>query len=163
MKIKNLLRILFSAIGLYIVVQLAIGTFQTIIKLIFSSDNSFLISAGYLLVSILFLYGAFYLLVSNPDIIINKIKPKKFLDENINIEKLNMESLLQIAILSIGILMLFEAIPETINYIYQLLELKSLMRSTLDDYNTLGLTSEFYTSLIKVLVGSIYHISTPHW
>ncbi|MBB5332816.1 hypothetical protein [Chryseobacterium koreense] len=98
------------------------------------------------------------MLIINPDLIINKIKPQNFLEEKINFEKLNAENLLQIAILSIGILLLFDAIPELVNKLFILSKVFNMNKQLVEDINTLNIKSEIATASVKILVGLIFII-----
>ena len=166
MEIKDLLRIIFRIFGLYSVFTLIFNFFpQQLTYLInseiffpFDSKNGIMQTWIYLIIVVILIFVVFYILIINPDIIISRLKPKKFLDEKINFEKLNSESLLQVAILAIGILLLFESIPELINKLFTLLKIRNMNQNISDDINTLGINSEIFSASFKVLVGLIFII-----
>lgn len=168
MKIKDLLRIIFRIFGLYTVINLSFTFFPEQIAIAYLSssgaflpfdpDSSIMQTWIYFIVVLLLIIAVFYLLIINPDIIINKLKPKSFLEETINFDKLNSESLLQIAILSIGILILFDSIPNLINKLSLLFKLKSMNEHLGDNFNTVGLNYEIITESVKVLLGLIFII-----
>lgn len=166
MEIRNLLRIIFRIFGLYSCINLLFNFLPNQLnyilnaKLIFPFDVEDGVRQTWIYISIILilLIAVFYLLIINPDLIINKIKPQKYLVEKINFEKLNSETLLQIAFLSIGILVLFDSIPELINKAFLLLKLKNMNRQLNDDINTLGINSEIITTSVKTLVGLIFII-----
>ena len=123
MEIRNLLRIIFRIFGLYTVTNLTFHFLPQQIsylinsKIYFPFDNQ---ESGitqiwiYLFVVILLIILVFYLLIINPDLIINKLRPKSFLEEKVSFENLNTENMLKIAILSIGILILFDSMEKTV-------------------------------------------------
>jgi hypothetical protein len=164
MQIRNLLRIIFRIFGLYTVISLAF-TFlpQQIVYLLnaqmifpFDSQNGVLQDIIYLIIILFFIVLSAYLLIINPDVIINKLKPLTFLDERIDFQKLNAESLLQIAILSVGILILFDSVPELINKSFLLLKLKKMGADIGDELSTVGLNYEIMTASFKTLIGLIF-------
>ncbi|MGO4708480.1 hypothetical protein AB4Y90_05040 [Chryseobacterium sp. 2TAF14] len=168
MKIKDLLRIIFRIFGLYSVINLSFTFFPAQIAITylsssgdflpFDSDNGIMQTWIYLVVVLLLITAVFYLLIINPDIIINKLKPKSFLEVTISFDKLNPESLLQIAILSIGILMLFESIPTLINKLFLVFKMNKMREYFEDNFNTNGLNFEIITESVKVLLGLIFII-----
>ncbi|WP_435525976.1 hypothetical protein [Chryseobacterium indoltheticum] len=168
MKIKDLLRIIFRIFGLYSVINLSFTFFpaQIVITYLsssgaflpFDSDSGIMQTWIYLVVVLILITAVFYLLIINPDIIINKLKPKNFLEITINFEKLNSENLLQIAILSIGILMLSESIPTLINKLFLVFKMNKMREYFDDNFNTNGLNFEIITESVKVLMGVIFII-----
>ena len=165
MEIRNLLRIIFRIFGLYTVINLTFNFLPQQIsylinsKIYFPFDNQ---ESGitqiwiYLFVVILLIILVFYLLIINPDLIINKLRPKSFLEEKVSFENLNNENMLKIAILSIGILILFDSIPELINKIFVIIKMNNMNNNMTDDFNTLGLKSEIITASVKTFLGLIF-------
>lgn len=123
MKIKDLLRVIFRIFGLYTVLNLLINflpsqiTYLINAKLLFPFDieNGILQTWIYLGIVITLTIIIFYVLIINPEFIIKNLKPKDFLENYINFEKINPEILVQIAMVSLGILLLFNSVPELIN------------------------------------------------
>ncbi|SHK60908.1 hypothetical protein [Epilithonimonas mollis] len=167
MEIKNLLRIIFRIFGLYTVINLIFNflpqQFSYLInsKIYFPFDNQ---ENGvseiwiYLILVVILIIFVFYLLIINPDLIINKLKPEKFLEEQINFEKFNAESLLQIAVLSIGVLILFDALPELINKIFLIAKMKNMNQNLADDISTVGVNYEIITASVKAFLGLLFII-----
>ncbi|KMQ71087.1 hypothetical protein ACM44_09105 [Chryseobacterium koreense CCUG 49689] len=166
MEIRNLLRIIFRIFGLYAVIHLVFTFLPQQFTYIINADLLFPFDVRtgifqtwiYLILIVALILAVFYVLIINPDLIINKIKPQNFLEEKINFEKLNAENLLQIAILSIGILLLFDAIPELVNKLFILSKVFNMNKQLVEDINTLNIKSEIATASVKILVGLIFII-----
>ena len=167
MEIRNLLRIIFRIFGIYSVINLIFNFLPQQISYLINSqiyfpfdntDNGITQIGIYLILVVILIVVTFYVLIINPDLIINQLQPKKFLEERINFENLNAETLLQIAILSIGILILFDSIPELINKLFVLLKMKNMNHNLTEDINTLGIKSEIITASAKTFLGLIFII-----
>ena len=167
MEIRNLLRIIFRIFGLYTVINLIFNFLPQQIsylinsKIYFPFDNQETAVSEiwiYLILIIFLIIFIFYLLILNPDLVINKLKPSKFLEERINFEKLNAESLLQIAVLSIGVLILFDVLPELINKIFLIVKMKNINQNLSDDISTIGINSEIMTASVKAFLGLLFII-----
>lgn len=166
MKIKDLLRIIFRIFGLYSVINLSFTFLPTQITYLtnaalffpFETENAVFQTWIYLILILLLIIITFYLLIINPDLIINNLKPKTFLEHTVNFDKLNSESLLQIAILSIGILVLFESVPNLINKLFLVFKMKDMKEHLDGNFNTAGLNYEIITESVKVLLGLIFII-----
>lgn len=166
MEIRNLLRVIFRVFGLYSVVNLSFNIFPQSINYLINADiffpfdieNGIIQTWIYLFITLVFTVLVFYFLIINPDLIIKRFKPSKFLDEKIDFGNLNSENLLQIAILSIGILVLFDSLPELINKLFIFLKLKNMNRNVNDDLTTIGMNSEIIVESIKTLLGFVFVI-----
>jgi len=166
MEIRNLLRIIFRIFGLYSVINLAFTflphqfTYILSAKLLFPFDveNGMIQTWIYIGIILALIILIFCLLVINPDLMINKIRPQSFLEEKISFEKLNPETLLQIAILSIGILVLFEAIPDLANKLFILTKLNNMNEQLENSITTLSIKSEITAAAVKILFGLVFII-----
>ena len=166
MNIKNILRIIFRIFGLYSAINLIFYFLPNQVTYLinaqiffpFDTENGILQTWIYLIIVLLFLIAEIYFLIINPDLIINKLKPNKFLDEKIEFGKLDSENLLQIAILSLGILILFDSIPELINKIFIFSKISNMNENTTEDLTTLGIKSEILTAATKTIIGFVFII-----
>lgn len=166
MEIKNLLRIIFRIFGLYSIIMLSFNFLPQQLTYILNADlyfpfetqNALVQTWIYVCIVIILILLVFYLLIINPDSIISRLKPRHFLQEKINFEKINSESLLKVAILSIGVLVLFDSIPELVNKLFILIKLKSMSQNISQDFSTTGINSEVITAGLKTLIGLIFII-----
>ncbi|MBC7557375.1 MAG: hypothetical protein H7195_10480 [Chryseobacterium sp.] len=164
MTIKNLLRIIFRIFGLYTVLNLIFNflpsqiTYLINAKLLFPYDaeNGILQTWIYLAIVVVLIFITLYLLIINPELIIKILRPKSFLEERINFEKLNAEILVQIAILSLGILLLFDSIPELINKLFSWFKINNMNQNITSSISTINIKTEIIVSGLKCFIGLVF-------
>lgn len=146
MKTKDLLRILFRLFGLYTFLKLLFEFLPQQIsyilnaKIFFPFDEKTVIYQTYIYISIVifFMVLVFYILIINPEIIIRNLKPKEFLENEINFSNINTLTMIKIAILSLGVLILFNSIPNLINGLFLYFKLNQMSEKGVDNINTVN-------------------------
>lgn len=153
---RDFFRLMIKLFGVYQFFIIMFSLFPNNLSFIFGDGISFGTGVLPLIISTLFILSVFYLMIKNPDKIINLFKlDKGFDDKKISLDNFNSNSVLQIGFVFVGLFLIVDNIS---NFVSFLITYFKLSNSNPEMLNAVQDTQGLIFSGINVLIGFLFLI-----